>query len=133
MEIIENPSIEALQKLQEILEKERPGGIVDIWVCIKPYYLAVEHAGSIIGVASISLGCVEAEIYKIYVSPSYRRQGVARRLFDEALLRFRQYGIKEVLVETASQAGRQWFQSVTLDQRVECMCDDKYSFQLVCK
>ncbi len=132
MQIIENPPKTALQNLQEVLEKERPEGIVDIWVCFNPFYLAVECAGSIVGVASISLGDDAAEIYKLYVAPDHRRSGVARKLFDEALNFFCQHGINEVFVEIASEAGRLWFQSATSGLVVNHYYDNKYSFQLDC-
>ena len=132
MQIIENPPKTALQNLQEVLEKERPEGIVDIWVCVNPFYLAVECAGSIVGVASISLGDDAAEIYKLYVAPDHRRSGVARKLFDKALNFFCQHGIKEVFVETTSEAGRLWFQSATSGLDVNHYYDNKYSFRLDC-
>jgi N-acetylglutamate synthase-like GNAT family acetyltransferase len=132
MQIIENPPKTALQNLQEVLEKERPEGIVDIWVCVNPFYLAVECAGSIVGVASISLGDDAAEIYKLYVAPDHRRSGVARKLFDNALNFFCQHGIKEVFVETTSEAGRLWFQSATSGLDVNHYYDNKYSFRLDC-
>ncbi len=132
MRIIENPPDAELQKLQKVLEKERPEGIVDIWVCVNPFYLAVEHAGSIVGVAAISLGGDVAEIHKIYVSPFHRRSGVARQLFDEAIQRFRQYKIREVFVEIASKAGGLWLQSATSEMQVDHHYDNKYSFRLDC-
>lgn len=130
MRIIENPPNTELQKLQEVLEKERPEGIVDIWVCLDPFYLALENSGSIVGVASISLGDEVAEIYKIYVSPNHRRSGIAKQLFNEALQRFRQHGIKEVFVETASEAGFLWLNAVASGMKINSYGGNKYSFQL---
>lgn len=130
MQIIENPPNIELQKLQDILEKERPEGIVDIWVCLDPFYLALKSEGSIVGVASISLGYEVAEIYKIYVSPCHRRSGVAKQLFNEALQRFRQKGIKEVFVEVASEAGFLWLNSVVSGMKINSYGENKYSFQL---
>ena len=132
MRIIENPPNSELQKLQEVLEKERPEGIVDIWVACYPFYLAVENADSIVGVASICLGCESAEIYKIYVEPCHRRSGVAKQLFNEALQRFRQNGIKEVFVETASEAGFLWLKSVTQGIKLDHHFGNKHSFRLDC-
>lgn len=133
MRIIENPPKAELQKLQEVLEKERPEGIADIWVCFNPFYLAVEHAGSIVGVAAISSIGDVAEIYKIYVAPFHRRSGVARQLFDEALQRFRQHKIREVFVEIASEAGFLWLQSATSGMHLDHHYDNKYSFRLAIK
>lgn len=130
MRIIENPSDTALQKLQEVLEKESPEGIVDIWCLIQPFYLAAEDAGSIVGVASISWGDDCAEIYKIYVAPHYRRGGIAKQLFGEALQRFRQNGIKQIVVETASEAGFSLLRSVTNGMHVDDLHDNKYIIQL---
>ncbi len=130
MRIIENPPNTELQKLQEVLEKERPEGIIDIWVCLDPFYLALENSGSIVGVASISLGDEVAEIYKIYVSPSHRRSGFAKQLFNEALQRLRQRGIKRVFVEIASEAGFLWLTAVVSEIKIDSYDGSKYSFQL---
>lgn len=119
-----------LYELQDILTKERPGGIVDIWVCVNPVYLAVEHVGSIIGVASISIADDAAEIYKIYVAPSQRRAGIAKKLFNEALLRLRSHGIKEVFVEIASEAGLALLRAVVSGHQLHNHGDCKYGIRL---
>ena len=130
MQIIENPPMAGLDELQDILIRESPGGIVDIWVCINPLYVAAEHGGSIVGVASISMAGDAAEIYKIYVAPSQRRRGVAKKLFNEALLRLRRHGIKEVFLEMASEAGLALLQAVVLDHQIRKYDDKKYGIQL---
>lgn len=134
MRIIEDPSREDLQKLQDILEKNRQEGIHDIWAVISPWYLAMEHDGVIVGVISVSFyGNEAAEIYKIYVHPAYRRNGVARALFREALRRFCRLGIKQVFFEASSEAGLRFLQSETAGMKVDRNGYDKYIILLDCK
>jgi ribosomal protein S18 acetylase RimI-like enzyme len=128
--IIENPSESALRQLQDILASERPGGIVDIWVNFSPFYLAAEHDGSIIGVASLSVHDTAAEIYKLYVAPSHRRSGVAGKLFHGAIHRMRRSGKAEVHIEVTSEAGRSFFEALNLEYNVQEIDQGKYVIQL---
>ncbi|MCA6217045.1 GNAT family N-acetyltransferase [Ideonella sp. B7] len=130
MHIIENPPVKRLMPLQEMLERERAPGIVDIWVCVKPYYLAIEHDGDIVGVASISMGEDVAEIYKIYVLPNHRRSGFGKALFGETLNRLFNSGISEILVETASAEGFALVKSSASNFQLVEYGPDKYGIQL---
>lgn len=81
MEIIENPSYELLDEIQQKLADERNLGIVEIWCCSNPYYILAVESGESVGVLSMSLNGHFAEIYKLYVPAQYRRRGYAKKLF----------------------------------------------------
>lgn len=130
VKFIENPPESALQKLQEILDKENPRVLSDIWVCINPFYIVAESGGSVVGVVSISFLGDVAEIHKIYVAPSFRKRGFARMLFGEAIKCFRQRRVTEIFFEAASEAGLSLLRSATNGMKVECICSNNHRFFL---
>jgi GNAT superfamily N-acetyltransferase len=129
MQIIENPSDEQLRKLQEVLRGERLTGIVDIFGVAVSVYLGAEVAGSLVGVASIQIGTEEAELYKLYVIPTYRGKGIGRALVETSIEYLRARNIREVNVEISGDSYGFW-QSITADRNIEWYADEKFGISV---
>lgn len=125
--IIVNPPETNLFDIREILSTDTEREITDILVSINPFYIVAEDGGCTVGIASISMGDGAAELYKMYVSPLYRRRGVAQALFIELLRVLRNRNIEELYVETITSAGRAFLQAVTSEFEVQHLHGDKFS------
>lgn len=108
MKIIESPSEEQLNQLQEVLGNEQNAGIVDIFGPMVSVYLGAEDAGSLVGVASISLWEECAELYKLYVAPSHRRRGIGRALAEATIEYLKVRNIRELDVEISGRSRDFW-------------------------
>ena len=109
MQVIKNPSKEQLDQLQSILSGEPYSGIVDIYGVEVSHYLAIEDAGSLVGVASICiLGTECAELHKLYVIPSYRARGIGTKLFEETLRFLSERKLNELLIEMEDNSQPFW-------------------------
>jgi GNAT superfamily N-acetyltransferase len=108
MRIIENPTDRQLNDLQKVLENDPGVGIVDIWTMTSPFYLVAEDGGVAVGVASTSLGEGVAELYKLYVVPSYRGKQVGRQLVDYVIRKLRARYVEELIVEIAGDSYGFW-------------------------
>lgn len=87
MQIINPPSNEQLNILQNELDKEENVGIVDIYGSSISLSLIAEENDSILGVVRIAFqeGNDSAEIYKLYVAPSHRGKGVSTFMLKRAI------------------------------------------------
>lgn len=108
MNFIHNSDVEQLCSLQECLDADYGNGIRDIWVIVRPYYIAVVEDGKIVGVVSISLGSDASEIYKLYVMPSYARRGLGTALVNEALRFLSELKVPEVYLEIVGDSYDFW-------------------------
>ena len=126
MQIIKNPSEEQLSQLQNVLNRESNAGIADIFGAQVSHYLAMEDAGSLVGVASISVHGAEcAELYKLYVVPSYRAKGIGKRLFDETLRLLNEEKLTGLFIEIAGES-RPFWESVVANHKTQWYDNNKF-------
>lgn len=126
MQIIKNPSEEQLSQLQNVLSREANAGIGDIFGVQVSHYLAMEDAGSLVGVASISVhGAESAELYKLYVVPSCRTKGIGKQLFDETIRFLNQENLTELFIEMEGES-RPFWESVVSNHKIQWYDDHKF-------
>lgn len=128
MKFIKSPSQLQLNELQTQLEKNPEHGIVDIWVCIEPFYLLAEENGESIGVASISLGNEAYELYKLYVSKIHRGKGIGTALVNEIIEIAKQNDVSEILIEIAGDSRPFWV-NFSKDKSIHCYTNEKFSIK----
>ena len=67
------------------------------------FQVLVQESGSIIGAYGLyRLDSHTCELRKMYLHRAYRRQGLGKRLLDDALAKARELGFRKVVLETAS-------------------------------
>jgi N-acetylglutamate synthase-like GNAT family acetyltransferase len=119
--IIETTDREILEKIQTTLDEEKSKtdvGIVDIWTVYEARHfviLNVEHLP--IAVATVDGEAECPELYKLYVIPKYRKQGLAIKLVEHVIKRLAQQGTNELFVEMTTKSMQFWFKVA-----------DKYSY-----
>ncbi|MFQ2027823.1 GNAT family N-acetyltransferase [Aeromonas veronii] len=111
MNIIETSEKHLLQKIQNVLTEERTNhdvGIFDIWHTLgnSRYFVAMDDNDPI-GVATVH-GYHEPELYKLYVYPSYREQGVAKQLVEHIIGTLGNEDIEDVYVEMTYNSVQFW-------------------------
>jgi|SRR5690606_8639846 len=126
MEFISDPSSQQLAELQKELSNERGAGIVDIHGNMVSKYYALSENEKLIGVSSVSyLGESCVEIYKIYISPSRRRERLGRKLLDQTIRCLAKNGIAEVCIESTEES-RLFWESVKSDYEVKEYFHNKF-------
>lgn len=63
------------------------------------YFVAESHSGQIVGYIACWAVQSEAEIINLAVLPSWRRQGIASRLMNHALLFMKNAGVRQVFLD----------------------------------
>lgn len=108
MNIIDNPSREQLDKMQNQLAIESGLEIVDIWVAFSPVYILALDSGKEIGVMSLSINGKFAEIYKLYIPAKDRRKNYASELFYFTISYLSSKGVTEVGIEAVGDSYLFW-------------------------
>ena len=113
LEIIENPPVADLNKIQEQLSFEQGLDIVDIWCFLNPSYLLAVESGENAGVLSLSIVNGMAEVYKLYVPKAHRRKRVGTALFNHAVSLLREQGIKKIGIEAVGDSHLFWNETIS--------------------
>ena len=133
MKIVKNPPKKYLNELQRSLEAERMVGIVDIWdesFQSKPIYYAAMDNDKAIGVATLRPGSgTFIELYKLYVSPTHRKHGIAVELLTHVIAILKSEGKTELHIQVTEQSFSFW-QRVGIIWKIEPWFDDKYIISL---
>lgn len=126
MEIVRDVPREQVAGLQaELLaELRRTGhfghqGIEEVYASDPCVYIVARVDGKAIGVATLSALFGNAELHKLFVSAEYRRMGVSRRLFAEALAFFEEHEYDDMFAEGISESGARFLQTMSAKFRCE--------------
>lgn len=126
MIINQSPSAEQLRDLQDVLDHDEGAGISDIWGLLVSGFLGAEVDGRLVGVASVIYGENEAELFKLYVAPPYRRSGVGLALVEATLEQLRVRNLQELNIEVAGN-GRNFWRRVAAGYKCNSYGDSKFS------
>lgn len=120
--IVENPSQEIISKLQSELDDENRlnsgviigvggyVGIQDLNSVLPNFYIAIVDEGKPVAIVNVHFleGDDDPELYKLYVIPDYRKNGVAMKLVDYTFEKLKQNGFEEVFVEMTTRSIPFW-------------------------
>lgn len=129
MEITETPTHEQIQVLQGRLSRDRRAPIADVYGALVAVQLVAVEAGVPVGIASISQYGTDAELYKLYVVPEYRRRRVGEALFQGALHWMQQHGLLVLNIEMIGESYRFW-KTVTQGLQVTPLGQEKFFITL---
>lgn len=129
MQITETPTHEQIQVLQGRLIRDRGAPIADIYGALVTVQLMAVEAGVPVGIASISQYGIEAELYKLYVVPEFRRRRVGEALFQGALHWMHQHGLFVLNIEMIGESYRFW-RTVTQGLQVTPLGQEKFFINL---
>lgn len=88
------------------------------------HYMVATHDGYPIGSATIRIGNEQCELYKLYVSPEFRRHSVGTTLFRHVIRHMRRIGMTEMKVQAQPASAEFWREMSKLcpiDQEVSCL------------
>ncbi|WP_157835482.1 GNAT family N-acetyltransferase [Xanthomonas sp. SHU 166] len=129
MEITETPTPEQIQVLQGRLSRDRGAPIADVYDDLVEVQLMAVEAGVPVGIASIRQYGTEAELYKLYVVPEYRRRRVGEALFQGTLHWMQQHGLLVLNIEMIGESYRFW-KTVTQGLQVTPLGQEKFFITL---
>jgi len=129
MYITDNPTPAQIKALEARLRRDRHAPIVAISGPLVTAQLIAVEAGAPLGIASISDGEAEAELYKLYIVPEAQGRGVGKALFNAVLVRARKQRMSALNIEMAGQSYLFW-EKVTVGLQIVALGQERFSIVL---
>lgn len=126
MQILLNPDTRYLEQLQRMLYTERDLGITELEHRLGADYFVAIEGDAPLGVATVvQLIDGSIELYKLYVAPTHRGQGIGMQLVNRVISELVSHNVSEFVIEIAGESAPFWTR-VAQGRKTQAYDEGKY-------